>query len=225
MECTQELAEQAITGYERCGRRELQGVATLNTATDGLLRMVVEHRAAFDQVHGAKQISFMEHSLENMRIMGLAKTDIDPNNKGKVTAQFRDMTSYFNRREAQNARNLRWWIETAYAGRKVMIWAHNVHIMYSYFEPGFSAARMEANAGLMKSTGVYTAEWLGDKVYTIAFTAYEGREQTMRIFVPVPGHGETPAHQGNIALRDITRAFDAVFYVDQMSPATRIGAR
>jgi erythromycin esterase len=264
---SQQLADEALAGYQRCARNELQGLEPLRSSTATLLRTIADRRAAFERVHAPNEISFMEHAIENMRVMGEAKTDIDPNAKGTVAANFRNETSHFNRREAQNARNLRWLVETAYAGRKIIVWAHNVHIINAYFDAEFSAARMEASADFMKPTGVYTAEWLGDKVYTIAFTAYEGRDgwatgdvvtslppvepgslearlhaldkpylfldlaalptrmQTMRILVPAPGHSGTPAHQGNIAVPDITRAFDAVFYIDQMAPATRIGAR
>lgn len=265
---SQDLAEQALAGYQRCARNEREGLEPLNAATAALFQMIADQRTAFEQVHGAKEISFMEYALENMRIMGAAKADIDPNRKGTVTAQFRNMTTYFNRRETQNARNLRWLVEKEYARRKIMVWAHNVHIINAYFEPEFRAVQMDGRADLMKPTGAYTAEWLGDKVYTIALTAYEGRDgwatsdvvtslpivaqdslearlhglgkpylfldlrampagrtQTMRIFVPVPGQSATPPHQGNIPVPDIAKAFDAVFYIDQMTPATRIGAR
>lgn len=265
---SQDLAEQALAAYQRCARNEPQGLEPLNAATAALLQTIADQRIAFEQVHGGKEISFMEHALENMRVMGAAKADIDPNAKGKLTAQFRNMTTYFNRRETQNARNLRWLIETEYAGRKIMVWAHNVHIINAYFEPEFRTVQMDARPDLMKPTGVYTAEWLGDKVYTIAFTTYGGRDgwatsdvvtalppvapdslearlhslarpylfldlrammmgraQTMRIFVPVPGHSGTPPHRGNIPVPDIAKAFDAIFYVDEMTPATRIGAR
>lgn len=266
-ERSQELVERALASYERCARNEPQALDPLNAATDALLRLMSEHRVAFEQIHGAREISFMEHALENMRVMGAAKADIDPNSKSTVTASFRNMTTYFNRRETQNARNLRWLIETAHAGRKIIVWAHNVHLINAYFEPEFRAIQMEGRGDLMKPTGVFTAEWLGDKVYTIGFTAHHGRDgwatgdvvttlppvssdslearlhsldkpylfldlramptghaQTMRITVPVPGHSPPP-HQGNIPVPDITKAFDAIFYVDEMTPATRIGAR
>jgi erythromycin esterase len=270
---SQELVEEALAAYERCNRNEPQCVLSLQASSAALLRTIADRRATFESAHAPREIAFMEHALENMRIMGEAKADIDPKTKGLVTAKFRDMTANFNRREAQNARNLRWLIETAYAGRKIIVWAHNVHVIDAAFEPEFGAAHLEARAGLMKPTGVYIADWLGDEAYTITFTAYAGhdgwattnvvtplppvapdslearlhalgkpylfldfraldaqpshamrRPQTTRIFIPVPGHEEIPAQQGNLPIPDITRAFDAVFFVDQMAPATRIGA-
>lgn len=271
---SQELAEQALAGYERCAENDLKGLETLNEAIPALRKIMTEQSSAFEQVHGSTEISFMQHALENMRIMGEAKVAIDPKTQGTVAASFRNRTLYFNRREAQNARNLRWLIETGYAGRKILVWAHNVHIINAHFEPEFRAAHLQAQPDGMMPTGAYVADWLADKAYTIAFTAYDGRDgwvtsnvvtslppvaqdslearlhtlgkpnlfldfraldsqpshpmrrpRAMRIFVPAPGQKDTPPNQGNLSLPDITRAFDAVFYVDQMTPATRIGPR
>jgi erythromycin esterase len=271
---SQELAEQALAGYERCARNEPQGLETLNTSTAALRRTLADHRASFERTHAPREISFMEHALENMRGFGEAKADIDPKTQGVVAANIRNKTTHFNRREAQNARNLRWLIETEYSGRKIIVWAHNVHIVNAYFEPEFRAVHVEALSHGMKPTGAYIAQWLGDQAYTIAFTGYDGldgwatsdvvtslppvapdslearlhslgkphvfvnlraldikpehamrRSQSMRIFVPAPGVKTASPDHGTFVVADITRAFDAVFYLDQMSPATRIGAR
>jgi erythromycin esterase-like protein len=82
-----------------------------------------------------------------------------------------------NRRDACNAENLRWLIEHGYAGRKIIIWAHNAHVMNAYYEaPNFKTVRLDPAANTMKPHGVFLAEWLGRDLYTIGFTAHEGED-------------------------------------------------
>jgi erythromycin esterase-like protein len=82
-----------------------------------------------------------------------------------------------NRRDACNAQNLRWLIEHGYRGRKVIIWAHNAHVMNAYYEsPAWKTIRLDPAANTMKPHGVFLADWLKRDLYTIGFTAYEGED-------------------------------------------------
>jgi erythromycin esterase len=82
-----------------------------------------------------------------------------------------------NRRDACNAENLRWLIEHGYPGRKVIIWAHNAHVMNAYYEaPTWKTIRLDAAPNTMKPHGVFLADWLGRDLYTIGFTAHEGED-------------------------------------------------
>ncbi|MGH8174788.1 MAG: erythromycin esterase family protein [Steroidobacter sp.] len=273
---TGKALEEALAAWDNNDGPRLQPTPehldALNNATDGLLRSIAAHRSLFEQVHGPREASFMEHAIENMRSDGASQADVVQGAGGSVAATFRNMSMSFNRRDAQNARNLRWLIEKGYPGRKMIVWAHNVHIINAYFEAGFRDIHLEPQPGGMKPTGVYVAEWFGDKVYTIGVTTYAGLDgwatstvstqlpsvapdslearlhalgkpylfvdfraldatpdhplrspHAMRILVPAPGSSTRPPGQGNYTITDISRAFDALFYIDQMTPATRIG--
>ena len=58
-----------------------------------------------------------------------------------------------NRRDRINADNLRWLIDTAYAGRKVMVWAHNAHVMNAWYGQGFDSVSLDPLTDGMKPTG------------------------------------------------------------------------
>jgi len=88
-----------------------------------------------------------------------------------------------NRRDALNADNLRWLIEHGYAGRKLIVWAHNAHVMNAYYEaPEWKTIRLDPAANAMKPSGVYLKEWLGRNLYTIGFSAYEGDDGWKGLF-------------------------------------------
>lgn len=72
------------------------------------------------------------------------------------------------------AANLEWLAEAVHPGRKLIIWAHNGHIMNAYYSPGWSYLSHEPLEGGMKPMGVSVVERFGRDVYTLAFTAYSG---------------------------------------------------
>jgi erythromycin esterase len=267
--------EEAIAAWDRNDGPKFQpkrdDLEDLHRATDALLESIDTARRSFEQVHGPKETSFMERAIENMRGHGTVKFDTMGGVRGATTATFRNGELSFNRREEQNAHNLRWLLEKEYPDRKVIVWAHNTHVINAYFAPEFRGVHIEPQPGDMKPTGVYLADWLGDKVYTIALTTFQGddgwatsnlvtpvpaamegslesrlhalgepylfldlraldanpdhvlrKAQAMRILVPVLGSSTAPPDHGNYTISDITRVFDAIFYIDQTTPATRI---
>jgi erythromycin esterase-like protein len=48
--------------------------------------------------------------------------------------------------------------------------------MNAYYGPGFRDVHLEQRPGDMKTTGAFMKKWLGDKVYTIGMTTFEGQE-------------------------------------------------
>jgi erythromycin esterase len=81
-----------------------------------------------------------------------------------------------NRRDRINADNLRWLIDSAYAGRKVMVWAHNAHVMNAWYSLGFDSVSLEPLADGMKPTGAWLTSWYGSMLYKIGFTAWQGED-------------------------------------------------
>ena len=118
-------------------------------------------------------------------------TDVPPSTDGGLAEQ--------NRRDAHNAENLRWLIEQGYPGRKLIIWAHNAHVMNAYYQaPDFKTIQLAPAANTMKPHGVFLAGWLGRDLYTIGFTAYEGEDGWTHM-ATVPAIA--PARAGSIEAR------------------------
>jgi erythromycin esterase len=223
-------------------------------------------RAAFEEVHGAREVAFMERAIENLRGRGASVYDSERADAPSAAVRTSDA---WNRRDALMAGNLRWLIEEAYPGRKVIVWAHNAHVMNAYFAADWRGVHAEPQPDGMKPAGVFLAEWLKDGVYTIAMTTYEGADgwangQRRSPISPAPGGSlESRLHQlgkphvfldlrsaragnghpmrgpqslrisgygpptspfGNDLVPDPATAFDAIFYIDRMAPATPICA-
>jgi erythromycin esterase len=96
--------------------------------------------------------------------------------KRSVEAAARYAGTGENRRDQVNADNLKWLIDTAYAGRKIMVWAHNAHVMNAWYGKGFDSVSLEPLTDGMKPTGVWLTGWYGDALYKIGFTAYQGSD-------------------------------------------------
>ena len=81
-----------------------------------------------------------------------------------------------NRRDRINAENLRWLIDNAYSGHKIMVWAHNAHVMNAWYKHGFDGVSLEPVIDGMKPMGVWLAGWYGDALYQVGLTAYQGSD-------------------------------------------------
>lgn len=71
-------------------------------------------------------------------------------------------------RDAAMAENLLWWLEGPLAGRKVIVWAHNYHVMN---HPYLATDKPQARGGPM---GRHLKTALGADLYTIGFTSHGG---------------------------------------------------
>jgi erythromycin esterase len=233
-------------------------IEAVDRAVDGLLAMLRSQRAAFLQVHAAKQITFMERAIENLRDNDRNLYNSErPDRPAAGAAASALFNEDWNRRDVLNARNLRWLVEEGYAGRKIIVWAHNVHLMNAYYAADVRSIHTEPQVGGLEPSGVALAKWLGNEAYTIAMTSYEG-EDGWDVTKPITSAPEgslewrlhrlgkpylfldfraldgTPDHPmrkplsmridryRDDTLTDVTRAFDAILYLDRMSPATRI---
>jgi erythromycin esterase len=256
---------QTIAAWEKSDQAKLAGrkedVVALDKAADGLLAMIHTQRPAFLQVHENMQIAFMERVIENLR--GNDRNSYDNERPDRPTAGAAAsalINEGWNRRDALNATNLRWLSEEGYPGRKIIVWAHNVHVMNAYYAADVASIHIEPQAGGLQPSGLAQTKWLGNGVYTIAMTAYAGEDgwNTRNPIAPAPaGTLESRLHQVGApyvfldlraldgdpdhpmrkpqalridqyredTLADVTRAFNAIFYIDRMEPATRIHAR
>ena len=252
---------EAMAAWEKSDEAKLLGrkedIEALDGAADGLLAMIRSQRPAFLQVHARRHITFMERALENLRGNDRKLYNDERPDRPAGAAASTLFNEQWNRRDALNVRNLRWLVEEGYPGRKIIVWAHNVHLMNAYYGADVSSIHIEPQVGGLEPSGVALARWLGNEVYTIAMTSYEGEEGwgSAKPIAPAPeGSLEWRLHQlgkpyvfldlraldGNPShpmrkplsmridrfrddtLTDVTRAFDAIFYLDRMAPVTRV---
>ena len=236
-------------------------------AADDLLAALRSHRSSFEAVRGSLEIAFVEHAVANLR--GHGTSSYHRRRADRPTGPAANVLDFeeWNRRDALMASNLQWLIKERYAGRKVIVWAHNAHLMNGYFAADWASVHAKAQPGGMKPTGAYIAELLKEDVYSIAVTTYEGEEnwangqmhgaiapasegsfesrlhalgkpyvfldfravdglpkhpmhtpQSMRI----SGYGKPTSPYGNDTVPDLTKAYDAVFFIDRMAPATSV---
>lgn len=144
-------------------------------------------------------------------------------------------------RDTAMAENLLWWLNGPLKDRKMIVWAHNYHVMNDSFVPVPQEARKSTRGPM----GRFLKDALGPDLYTIGFTAYSGAARDLDTGgeAPVkPGELETELH----ALKkpwlflatpakivsasfyfnepgdplDWSRIYDGVFFLDQQKPAT-----
>jgi erythromycin esterase len=78
-------------------------------------------------------------------------------------------------RDTAMAENLLWLLQGPLAGRKVIVWAHNYHVMRDFTSAGVAAteaAKTHPSAGAM---GLHLARALGRDFYVIGFITHHGR--------------------------------------------------
>jgi erythromycin esterase-like protein len=83
-------------------------------------------------------------------------------------------------------RNIRWFAEARYPDRKLIVWAHNGHILNASVRPDWSAMVPADTDSALKRMGAYVAERFGEGVYTVGFTAFTGEYGSVRALNPTP---------------------------------------
>jgi erythromycin esterase len=160
-------------------------------ALERLLREGGDHAAAAP----AGRAGFMMRAIASLA--GYGANLFEEQGKHSTEEAARYALTRENRRDRINADNLRWLIDTAYSGRKIMVWAHNAHVMNAWYGRGFDSVSLEPLTDGMKPTAVWLAGWYGDALYKIGITAYQGSDGWVGAPpVPVP-----PAPPGSLEER------------------------
>ena len=231
-------------------------LSRLQRAANRLSELFEQHKAAFAASAGERRRGFMAHAVANLASYG---ANLFEQFGAGVPAIADAELVRENRRDAQNASNLRWLIDQGYPGRKMIVWAHNVHVMNAYYGSDWKSINLDPKAKCMKPTGVFLSEWLGNRVYTIGCTAFEGEDGWVGskptaiqpahedsvearlhrlghayLFLDLRAARGAAGHPLNTALTlrvpkydevqlaDITRPYDALFFIDRMAAATKI---
>lgn len=147
----------------------------LETA-DELLELIRAERSSFLRGYEDREVAFMERVLGNLRQEGIREysrtASTGPEEGPEATAV---QNRSWNLRDVRMADNLLWLARERYPDRKLIVWAHNGHIMDAYYTPDWDSLSLTQRVeGGMKPMGSFVAEEMGDSVYTIAFTAFAG---------------------------------------------------
>jgi erythromycin esterase len=126
------------------------------------------------RVPTAGRKGFIIRAIASLAAYGANLLEAYGKNSSEAAARY--ALSRENRRDQVNADNLKWLIDTAYAGRKIMVWAHNAHVMNAWYGKGFDSISLEPLTNGMKPTGAWLTGWYGDVLYKIGFTAYQGSD-------------------------------------------------
>jgi len=240
------LAEQALAARERltAGKFASQDdVDALTAAAKGLTQLIGERQADFERVRGPVGTAFMARAIENMRADAAFRAEFA---RAPATNAARESS-----RDAANASNLRWLLEERYTRRKAVVWAHDVHVMNAYYDSNFRDVHLKQQAGDMKPTGVFMAEWLGKQLYTLGMTAFQGEDGFAMggpsTPIPPAPHGSLEAQLHAMGhpyafvdfrglddpvslrlpkyevntVRDPGRVYSGIFYIGRMARATR----
>jgi len=78
-------------------------------------------------------------------------------------------------RDTAMAGNLLWWLNGPLKDRKVIVWAHNYHVMKNFFSQEIEDQEKAAGRSLSGPMGRFLNESLGREMYTIAFLSHHGR--------------------------------------------------
>jgi erythromycin esterase len=238
-------------------RGAAQGTAiqAWNESEGDALRPVAEDLDRLEQAAGELELllrgngdaGFMIRAIASLAGYGANLLELTGKHSAEDTARFALTTE--NRRDRINADNLKWLIDTAYAGRKIIVWAHNVHVMNAWYGPGFDSVSLQPLTNGMKPTGAWLAGWYGAAVFRIGFTAYQGSDGVIgappdpvppapagsleehlhrlgasEVFLPL--RGNTAALSMRIpkykmeTVANPAQPFDAIYFIDTMKPAT-----
>jgi erythromycin esterase-like protein len=92
-----------------------------------------------------------------------------------------DRTSRGPNRDAIMAKNLLWLAREAFPGKKIVVWAHNYHIMNELYTASDDAAfERFAEIPVAGPMGRYVKWELGGALYSLGFTCGEGSHGTTR---------------------------------------------
>ncbi|MGD8328702.1 MAG: erythromycin esterase family protein [Acidobacteriota bacterium] len=192
------LAEDVVGAYGTVSTRREDGPIPTElehflAVTDELIAFAVEQRDALVEAHGEWRTDFIVRTLRNLRVAGQnAYLYSSPGFSMEDPTSAADMNAAWNRRDARNAGNLLWLADDYYRGNKLIVWAHNGHIMNAYYAADWASLAATPQDGGMKPVGVFLQEAIGDDAYTIGFTAYTGeqRQQAGPDVLPVPAAPE-----------------------------------
>lgn len=123
------------------------------------------------QDQDSPEIKFWTQMLENLQVAAWDEALIDLIMEVESPWEQRILMAGGGR-DVQMGRNIIWLARDRYPDRKIIVWAANAHTMRNQHLPELLPPRV--NLGDFVSMGHVAWETLGDEIYSVGFTAYEG---------------------------------------------------
>ena len=164
----------AIRAWDQAAGDALRPQPADRAGLDEAARALVTLLGGHDGVSAPARTGFMIRAI--ISLAGYGANLLEAQGKHSAEEEAVYALTRENRRDRINADNLRWLLERPYSGRKVIVWAHNVHVMNAWYGHDFNSVSLEPVADAMKPTGVWLTDWYGRDVYRIGFTAWQGSD-------------------------------------------------
>jgi erythromycin esterase len=136
-----------------------------------LLHAIDQHHGILSRQHSPRRIAFFRRMLISLE--GLDR--IDEPLPGDPDRPRWDFVRRWNEREIVNAANIDWLVHNRYPNRKIVIWAHNAHVVEGFLTSDFSTFALAPPEELpIRPSGSLIRTALGDELFSMIFTAYDG---------------------------------------------------
>lgn len=158
---------------EKTAKRELalEDQALLTGAIEAIEAAIKQQMPQLQSHHGRLEIEFFQRALTNLKVFTLSMAErYDAQQKKE---QYSPNDSW-NARDRQNGANMLWLADEYFRGKKLIVWAHNGHIMNCVYKPDWRSLSHDKQDAGMIPVGLYLDEALGDQVYTVGFIGYKG---------------------------------------------------
>lgn len=144
------------------------GLRQFNRELPKRLVETIDRRRGDLLVHySAREIDWVRQSLVSLMAMDRA---LGPGDRQAFSDGYT--------RDAAMAENLLWWLNGPLEERKVIVWAHNYHVMHDVYgrtaSPGVAPVREAKMTGPGGPMGRFLKDELGADLYTIGFNSFSG---------------------------------------------------
>lgn len=134
-----------------------------------LVETIDRRRAELLVHHGPREIDYLRQTLVSLMNMDKA---LGSGVQGEAPPE-----GYT--RDAAMAENLMWWLNGPLEDRKVIVWAHNYHVMMGFPVPDAEAFALSKGRSQGGPMGRFLRRDLKEDVYTIGFLSHGGRWSDM----------------------------------------------
>jgi len=152
------------------------GLRQYNRELPKRLIETIDRRRAELSVHASpREIDYVRQTLVSLLAMDRA---LGPGDKQPFADGYT--------RDTAMAENLLWWLKGPLKDRKVIVWAHNYHVMNDFASDAPSAAVRDPKPIRGGPMGQFLKAELGDDLYTIGFASYGGTVLDLETEKPTP---------------------------------------
>jgi len=136
-----------------------------------LLQAINDLNNELRRIHSPRRIAF----VRQMMISLIGIHEINEPLPGDPERSRSDYVRRWNHREIVNTANIVWYVNTHFPDRRVILWAHNAHIVEGFMKSDFSMFSATPPENLaIRPSGSQIRSALGDELFSMVFTAYQG---------------------------------------------------